>query len=71
MKYLSKTKLEFPWKQPETLEGEERINVSMNIFFFSFFFFFFFGSSSPLPLRTLGCHLERFQASEGIKKPNI
>lgn len=64
---LKKNKLEFPWKRPGTLEGEERTKVSMKMHLFIFLVPLHLCPSEPQ-----GCHLnERFQASEGIRKNNI
>lgn len=61
---LKQNKLEFPWKQPETLKGEERTKVSMEMHLF----IYFGGSSSPLPLQTSGCHLnERFKLQRELR----
>lgn len=37
---LKQNKLEFPWQQPGTLEGEERTKVSMKMHLFIFWFLF-------------------------------
>lgn len=45
---LKQNKLEFPWKQPGTLEGEEKTKVSMKMHLFIFWFLF---TSAPPSLR--------------------